>query len=198
MIGARFIRDVDPGELVVVNSSGTRAFSGRSRRHSPRPCIFDVYFSRPDSIVDGDLSVYEVRKGIGAELARGRQSRPSLVVPVPDSGVPAALGFIRIGHSVRAGHYPLALCRPDLHPAEPGSPPPGREAEAQRQFRAHPRQAHRAHRRFDRARPTSVKIVQMVREAGAREVHMRIASPPRTAASTASTLRSGRSSSPRR
>ncbi len=90
----------------------------------------------PTAIAEGK-SVYEVRKNIGAELSREAPVEADYVVPVPDSGVPAAIGFSQASrHSVRARHHPLALCRPHLHPAEPGSPPPRRQAEAQRQFSA--------------------------------------------------------------
>ena len=136
VIGASFLRDVEPGELVLVNDSGIRSFRP-FEKVAPRPCIFEhVYFSRPDSIAEGK-SVYEVRKNIGAELSREAPVEADYVVPVPDSGVPAAIGFSQAcGHSVRARHHPLALCRADLHPAEPGSAPPRRQAEAQRQFGA--------------------------------------------------------------
>src|SRR5205814_4948080 len=92
VIGASFLRDVEPGELVLVNDSGIRSFSP-FEKVSPRPCIFEhVYFSRPASIAEG-VSVYEVRKKIGAELAREAPVEADYVVPVPDSGVPAAIGF---------------------------------------------------------------------------------------------------------
>src|SRR5574338_1671475 len=92
VIGATFIRDVDPGELVLGNDGGIRSFRPFAKAE-PRPCIFEhVYFSRPDSIAEGQ-SVYEVRKAIGAELSREAPVEADYVVPVPDSGVPAALGF---------------------------------------------------------------------------------------------------------
>src|SRR6185503_4920618 len=92
VIGASFLRDVDPGEVILVNDSGIRSFRPFPKAE-PRPCIFEhVYFSRPDSVADG-VSVYEVRKNIGAELAREAPVEADYVVPVPDSGVPAALGF---------------------------------------------------------------------------------------------------------
>src|SRR6478735_4579122 len=92
VIGARYVRDVEPGELIVVNDSGIRSFQP-FQKASPRPCIFEhVYFSRPDSIAEG-ISVYEVRKNIGAWLAREAPVDADYVVPVPDSGVPAAIGY---------------------------------------------------------------------------------------------------------
>ena len=92
VIGASFLRDVEPGELILVNDDGIRSFRP-FEKVPPRPCIFEhVYFSRPDSIAEG-VSVYEVRKNIGAELAREAPVEADYVVPVPDSGVPAAIGF---------------------------------------------------------------------------------------------------------
>jgi amidophosphoribosyltransferase len=92
VIGARYMRDVEPGEMVVVNDSGIRSFRP-FQQVAPRPCIFEhVYFSRPDSIAEG-VSVYEVRKNIGAWLAREAPVDADYVVPVPDSGVPAAIGY---------------------------------------------------------------------------------------------------------
>ncbi len=92
VIGARYERDVSPGEMIVVNGDGLRSFRPFAAA-SPRPCIFEhVYFSRPDSVVDG-ISVYESRKNIGAELARELGIDADIIVPVPDSGVPAAIGY---------------------------------------------------------------------------------------------------------
>src|SRR5205085_8517888 len=92
VIGATFLREVEPGELIIVNDSGIRSFRP-FEKIAPRPCIVEhVYFARPDSIAEGQ-SVYEVRKAIGAELARESPVEADYVVPVPDSGVPAAIGF---------------------------------------------------------------------------------------------------------
>jgi amidophosphoribosyltransferase len=92
VIGADFIREVEPGEIVIVTDAGTRSIQPFGKIN-PRPCIFEhVYFSRPDSIVDG-TSVYDVRKAIGAQLAIESPADADLVIPVPDSGVPAAIGY---------------------------------------------------------------------------------------------------------
>ncbi len=178
VIGARYIRDVDPGEVVVVNGSGTRSFRPFEQA-LPRPCIFEhVYFSRPDSIVDG-TSVYEVRKAIGAELSRESPVEADLVVPVPDSGVPAALGFsqesgIPFELGIIRSHY---VGRTFIQPS-------------QEVRHLGVKLKHNANSALIRGKrvvliddsivrgTTSVKIVQMMRDAGAREVHMRIASPP--------------------
>src|SRR5690606_29473043 len=92
IIGADFVRDVDPGEIVVIDEDGVRSLKPFSR-HESRFCIFEyIYFARPDSIVEG-TSVYEARKRIGIELARESRVDADIVVPVPDSGVPAAIGY---------------------------------------------------------------------------------------------------------
>src|SRR6266849_5840030 len=94
IIGAKYVRDVNPGEVVVFDEHGTQSHKPFPPM-PPRPCIFEyIYFSRPDSIVGG-RSVYDVRKAMGAELARESHIEADVVVPVPDSGVPAALGYSR-------------------------------------------------------------------------------------------------------
>ena len=178
VIGATLIRDVEPGELIIVNGSGLRSFRPFEQA-APKPCIFEhVYFSRPDSVVDG-TSVYEVRKNIGAELAREAPVEADYVVPVPDSGVPAALGFsqesgIPFELGIIRSHY---VGRTFIQPS-------------QEVRHLGVKLKHNANSALIRGKrvvliddsivrgTTSVKIVQMMRDAGAREVHMRIASPP--------------------
>lgn len=96
ILGARYERDVEPGEIVIINNNAgvpTIRSIKPFEQCNPRPCIFEhVYFSRPDSLVDG-LSVYDVRKRIGAELAREAAVDADVVIPVPDSGVPGAIGY---------------------------------------------------------------------------------------------------------
>jgi amidophosphoribosyltransferase len=92
IIGAQFVRDIDAGEMVIIGKNGIeslRPFPSQSKHF----CIFEyIYFARPDSMVEG-TSVYEARKRIGAELARESHVDADVVVPVPDSGVPAAMGY---------------------------------------------------------------------------------------------------------
>ena len=179
VIGAEFLRQVEPGELVEVDLDGTVRSHRPFGDPSARPCIFEhVYFSRPDSLMDG-RSVYEVRKAIGRELARESLADADLVIPVPDSGVPAALGYaqesgIPFELGIIRSHY---VGRTFIQPSDGA-----RNADVKRK--------HNANRALVQGKrivliddsivrgTTSLKIVQMMRDAGAAEVHMRIASPP--------------------
>jgi amidophosphoribosyltransferase len=180
IIGARFVRDIENGEVVVISEEGIESFRFAPRQ-PPRPCIFEyIYFSRPDSIVNG-RSIYEVRKAMGAELARESHVPADVVIPVPDSGVPAALGYAQgCGLPYELGiirnHY---VGRTFIQPTQ-----------SVRELGV--RMKHSANRAAVAGKSivlvddslvrgtTSVKIVRMMREAGAREVHFRIASPPIT------------------
>ena len=178
IIGADFVRDIEPGEMVVIDDSGVhsiRPFPPAARR----PCIFEqIYFARPDSVMDG-RSVYESRKLIGAELAKESPVEADLVIPVPDSGVPAAIGYaeqadIAFELGIIRNHY---VGRTFIEPAQ--------------QIRhLGVRLKHNANTALLKNKrvvmvddsivrgTTSVKIVEMVRAAGASSVHMRIAAPP--------------------
>lgn len=178
VVGAEFVRSVDPGELVIVQGTEMRSirpFAERPRR----PCIFEwVYFSRPDSIAD-DRSVYSVRKEIGAQLAIESPVDADLVIPVPDSGVPAAIGYaqqsgIPFELGIIRSHY---VGRTFIQPGD-------------KVRHLGVKLKHNANRALIEGKrvvliddsivrgTTSLKIVQMMRDAGATEVHMRIASPP--------------------
>ena len=183
VVGADYVRSIDPGELVIIANSGPEAGVPRSIRplgdHHPRPCIFEhVYFSRPDSIVDGN-SVYSVRKAIGAQLAIENPVDADYVIPVPDSGVPAAIGYaqesgIPFELGIIRSHY---VGRTFIQPGD-------------KVRHLGVKLKHNANRALIDGKKivliddsivrgtTSLKIVQMMREAGAAEVHMRIASPP--------------------
>ena len=92
IIGANFIREVENGEIVAVEDNKLKSIKPFPK-HKPRPCVFEyIYFARPDSIINGKCA-YEYRKNLGAELAKESDLNADLVIPVPDSGVPAALGF---------------------------------------------------------------------------------------------------------
>jgi amidophosphoribosyltransferase len=180
IIGAHFVRDVEAGEMVIVTPEGIESLRPFAPQES-RFCIFEyVYFARPDSTVER-RGVYEVRKRIGAELAREQPAAADLVVPVPDSGTPAAIGFaeaagLTFDLGIIRNHY---VGRTFIEPTD-----------AIRHMGV--RLKHNANRDVLAGKrvvlvddsivrgTTSLKIVQMVREAGAAEVHMRIASPPTT------------------
>ena len=178
VVGATFLRSVEPGELIIISPRGLRSLRPFETMR-PRPCIFEhVYFSRPDSVVDGS-SVYQVRKKIGAELARESPVDADMVVPVPDSGTPAAIGYAQESGlpfelGIIRSHY---VGRTFIQPGD--------------QIRnLGVKLKHNANRAMITGKrivliddsivrgTTSLKIVQMLREAGAEQVHMRIASPP--------------------
>ncbi len=179
IIGAQFLREIEPGEMVVI-SAGTGVESHFPfRRQPPRFCIFEhVYFSRPDSIIGG-RSVYETRHQIGVELAREAPVEADLVCPVPDSGTPAAIGYsqesgIPFAMGIIRNQY---MGRTFIEPTE--------------QIR---NMGVRLKLNVNRALikgkrvvlvddsvvrgTTSRKIKEMILDAGAAEVHGRIASPP--------------------
>jgi amidophosphoribosyltransferase len=180
IIGAKFIREIDNGEVVVVTEDGIESLHPFPKT-TPRPCIFEyIYFSRPDSILGG-RSIYEVRKQMGRQLAIESPADVDVVIPVPDSGVPAALGY-----SQKAGlPFELGIIRNHYV---------GRTfIEPTQQIRAlGVKLKHNANRHVILGKrvllvddsivrgTTSVKIVRMMYEAGAKEVHMRVASPPIT------------------
>ena len=178
VVGATFERSVEPGELVIVQDGELRSIRPFAPV-APRPCIFEwVYFSRPDSIAD-DRSVYDVRKGIGAQLAIEAPVEADLVIPVPDSGVPAAIGYaqqsgIPFELGIIRSHY---VGRTFISPGD-------------KVRHLGVKLKHNANRALIKGKrviliddsivrgTTSLKIVQMMRDAGAAEIHMRIASPP--------------------
>ncbi|CAA7627809.1 Amidophosphoribosyltransferase [Candidatus Terasakiella magnetica] len=180
IIGAEFVRDVEPGEIVVLSADGIRSLKPFVKKPS-RFCIFEyIYFARPDSVVEG-TSVYEARKRIGSELARESRVEADVVVPVPDSGVPAAIGFAAVAKipfelGIIRNHY---VGRTFIQPTDSVR-------------HTGVKMKHNANRAMLAGKrvilvddsivrgTTSRKIVEMVRQAGATEVHMRISSPPTT------------------
>jgi amidophosphoribosyltransferase len=178
IIGAELVREVEAGEMVVLDDSGIHSL----RPFPPSPqrfCIFEyIYFARPDSVMEGS-SVYERRKQIGVELSQESGIEADVVIPVPDSGVPAAIGYaeaagIPFELGIIRNHY---VGRTFIEPAD-------------RIRHLGVRLKHNANRASLTGKrvilvddsivrgTTSVKIVEMVRAAGATEVHMRIAAPP--------------------
>ncbi len=180
MVGAQFVREVENGEVVVITNEGLHSHRPFPRRPA-QPCIFEyIYFARPDSNIDGQ-SVYEVRKQMGVQLASEAPTEADLIVPIPDSGIPAAIGYaqqskIPFELGIIRNHY---VGRTFIEPE-------------QRIRALGVKLKHSANARVIRGKrivliddsvvrgTTSKKIVQLMYEAGAREVHMRIASPPIT------------------
>ena len=178
IIGAEFIREIENGEVVIITEEGIESITPFTPQPA-RPCVFEyVYFSRPDSIIQG-RSVYEVRRRMGHQLAQETPAEADVVVPVPDSGVPAAIGFseqssIPFQLGIIRSHY---IGRTFIQPTQAS-----RVTSVSKK--------HSANRAVLKGKRviliddsivrgnTSKKIVQMVREAGATEIHFRSASPP--------------------
>ncbi|HEX3996375.1 MAG TPA: amidophosphoribosyltransferase [Acetobacteraceae bacterium] len=180
IVNADFVRDVEPGEIVVITDQGVHSIRPFARTPE-RFCVFEyIYFARPSSLMEG-TSVYEARKRIGRELAIESPVDADLVVPVPDSGLPSAMGFSRESGIplelgiIRNQYIGRTFIEPSDHIRHLGV-----------------KLKHSANRPILKDKrvilvddsivrgTTSKKIVEMVRAAGAREVHMRISSPPTT------------------
>ena len=178
IIGAKFVREVENGEVVVINQNGLESIKPFPKIKE-RPCIFEyIYFSRPDSTIK-NISVYEYRKKLGAQLAKESHINVDLIIPVPDSGVPAAIGYAEsIGKNVELGiirnHY---VGRTFIEPTQ--------------QIRSFGvKLKHNVNKSLVKGKSliliddslvrgtTSIKIIKMLYEAGAKEVHLRISSPP--------------------
>jgi len=178
LIDAHYARDVEPGEMVIIDRNGlrsTRPFTDVKRR----TCIFEyVYFARPDSTLDG-VSVYEARKNLGRELAAEHPVEADVVIPVPDSGVPATIGFAEASGIpfelglVRSHYVGRTFIEPQASIRHFGV-----------RLKLNPVSSALQDKRVVVVDDsivrgtTSRKIVKMLRDAGAREVHMRISSPP--------------------
>jgi len=178
MVGARFVRDVEHGEMVVVSDRQIRSYRPFPAARA-RPCAFEyVYFAMPDSVVNG-LSVYDVRKRMGERLAKECGVPADVIVPVPDSGVPAALGY------AQASGIPYEMGIIRNHFVGRSFIQPSQDArEMSVRMKLSPNRAVLAGKRVllvddSIVRGTnSVRVARMVREAGAAEVHLRSASPP--------------------
>ncbi len=180
LIGAEYVRDVNPGEMVVVSPEGVRSFYPFPKRR-PSHCIFEfIYFARPDSMVFGQ-SVYGIRKSFGRELSKENPVKADLVIPVPDSGVPAAMGYaeesgIPFEMGLIRNHY---VGRTFIEPSQQirhfgvkiKLNPIKKLIEGKRVVVVDDSIVRGT---------TSRKIINLIRQAGAREVHLRISSPPTT------------------
>ncbi|HXQ17104.1 MAG TPA: amidophosphoribosyltransferase [Caulobacteraceae bacterium] len=177
MVGAKFVRDIEHGEIVVISSDGVESIKPFPAAKA-RPCVFEyVYFAMPDSVVNG-RSVYDVRKRMGRRLAEESLIPADVVVPVPDSGVPSALGFAQAAGlpfemGIIRNHH---LGRTFIQPSQDAR-------ELSVRMKHSPNRAVLAGKRVVLVDDsivrgtTTVKVVKMVRDAGAKEVHLRSASP---------------------
>jgi len=179
LIGAEFLREVEPGEIIFFDKSGMRSFKYFKEEEKKAHCIFEyIYFARPDSKIFG-RNVYPIRKGFGVQLAREHPVKADVVIPVPDSGVPAAIGyaqearipfemglirnhyvgrtFIEPKNEIR--HFGVKIKLNCVHEALSGKRVVVVDDSIVRGT-------------------TSMKIVDMIRRTGAKEVHVRISSPP--------------------
>jgi len=178
IIGAKFIREVENGEIVIITEKGLESIKPFPKLKE-RPCIFEyIYFSRPDSLIK-NTSFYEYRKKLGVQLAKETHVDSDLVVPVPDSGVPASIGYSEeVKKNVELGiirnHY---VGRTFIEPAQ--------------QIRSlGVKLKHNVNKALIKNKSliliddslvrgtTSIKIIKMLYDSGAKEVHLRIASPP--------------------
>jgi amidophosphoribosyltransferase len=178
IVGAEFVREIENGEIVTITKDGVESHRPFPRRPA-RPCIFEyIYFARPDSMVGG-RNVYATRKQMGVELAREAPASADVIIPIPDSGVPAAIGYAQESGlpfelGIIRNHY---VGRTFIEPE-------------QRIRQLGVKLKHSANAAAVRGNrivliddsvvrgTTSKKIVQMMFEAGAREVHFRVACPP--------------------
>jgi len=179
LIGAEYIRDVEAGEMVLIDENGPRSFFPFKEKIEKRFCVFEyIYFARPDSTLE-NINVYQARYNIGCELAKESRVDADLVVPIPDSGIPPAIGYattagIPFHQALIRNHY---VGRTFIEPKQ-----------SIRNFGV--KLKLNASRELIEGKrvvlvddsivrgTTSRKIVEMVRQAGAKEVHMRISSPP--------------------
>ncbi len=180
LVGAEFIRDVEPGELLVFEKD-KEPKSIKVFEATPKHCIFEyVYFARPDSNVFGQ-SVYQTRKNMGKELAKVQPVEADIVIPVPDGGVPSAIGYaqesgIPYEMGIMRNHY---IGRTFIEPTQ-------EMRDLKVKMKLSPMTGVIAGKKvivIDDSivrGTTSRRIIRMLKEAGASEVHMRVSSPPTT------------------
>jgi amidophosphoribosyltransferase len=180
LINAQFLREIEPGEMLLINENGVQSFKPFPQKQHHQ-CIFEfIYFARPDSFIF-NRNVYEVRKSLGIQLAKESPAEVEMVVPIPDSGVPATLGYayeskIPLEMGMIRNHY---VGRTFIEPEQ-----------SIRHFgvkiKLNPVKGLMEGKRIVTVddsivrATTSRKINRMFRHAGAKEVHVRISSPPIT------------------
>lgn len=179
LIGAQYVRELAPGEIWSIGADGEHSVRFAAENEKTAHCVFEhVYFARPDSVVFGQ-SVYESRKKMGQELAKEHQVEADLVIPVPDSGVPAAIGY-----SAESGiPFELGIIRNHYIGRTFIQPSPSIRSFGVK-IKLNPQSRVLSGKRVVVVDDslvrgtTSQKIIRLVRQAGAKEVHFRIASPP--------------------
>ena len=180
LIGAKFIREIEPGEILLINGDGIKSFKPFPRKQHHQ-CIFEfIYFARPDSFIFNH-NVYEMRKSFGAQLSKESPAGVDMVIPIPDSGFPATLGYaaqsklpLELG-MIRNHYVGRTFIEPEQRIRHFGVKiklNPVRELLKGKKIVIVDDSIVRA--------TTSRKIVKMFRNVGAREVHVRISSPPIT------------------
>ena len=174
IIGAKLIRDVEAGEIIEITENGLRSINP-FKNANLKPCLFEyIYFSRPDSILQG-RNVYDVRKKIGEELAKESKldkDKIDIVIPIPDSGNASALGYSNQLNKP----FELGIIR-NHYTGRTFIEQTGMSRNLGVKLKHNPNSTTLKNKRIVRG-TTSIKIVEMLRNSGAKEIHMRIASPP--------------------
>ncbi len=177
---AEFVKDVEPGEMIVTDGESYKSIRFKKSKRNAL-CVFEyIYFARPDSVIDG-ISVYEVRKKMGMELARMSKVEADIVIPVPDSGITTAIGFAReAGIPFEIGLFKNSYVgRTFIHPGKD-------ERGTKVKIKLNPIKSVIKGKRVAVVDDsivrgtTSKRIIKIIKEAGAKEVHMFISSPPIT------------------
>ena len=178
IIGANYTRDIDNGEVVVIDNNGIKSYKPFPKVKA-KPCIFEyIYFARPDSIMEGK-NVYDCRKKMGKQLAKELKTDADIVIPVPDSGVPAALGYAEASNipynlGIIRNHY---VGRTFIEPTQTIRQLGIKLKHNTNKILIENKKVVLIDDSIVRG-TTAIKIVEMMRNAGALEVHMRISSPP--------------------
>ena len=178
IIGANYTRDIDNGEVVVIDNNGIKSYKPFPKVKA-KPCIFEyIYFARPDSILEGK-NVYDCRRKMGKQLAKELKTDADIVIPVPDSGVPAALGYAEASNipynlGIIRNHY---VGRTFIEPTQTIRQLGIKLKHNTNKILIENKKVVLIDDSIVRG-TTAIKIVEMMRNAGALEVHMRISSPP--------------------
>ena len=178
IIGADFVREIEPGEVIIITEDGIESINPFSKTEKRLDLFEYIYFSRPDSVLDGK-SVYDCRKSFGNVLAKEFPVDADIVVPVPDSGVPAALGYseqskIPFELAIIRNHY---VGRTFIQPSQSSRHSSVKLKHNPNKSSVNGKNIILIDDSIVRG-TTSVKIIQLMRDAGAKKVHMLIASPP--------------------